>query len=292
MMTEINIIVLYCIVVSKPKMAFDLLGFQTWTWKQPFLVYFKGQLISKCFFEVFVRTKMDCGQKNVFSVQNKISRWNAPGISGRCSCLSYKSFMIIQGWNQSVDNIFFHWHQILQVNTTSDIKMHLVHKGKIQLLEVWKKTFKYIFAKQTLFLKLVHPEYQVNHRNHSFAVEWDKLSPWNPSVKGHHPQPPPGATGAILILNAVHKTKSCVPHWMFYFFSEISSRIPFTTTWYQWPLVRTWLSSINWQIKLQKCSKLKFLKFEICKTFLKNKLNTFLFLNLFSNLTPLFMELN
>ena len=61
--------------------------------------------------------------KNVFSVFNKFSSWNAPGISGRCSCLSYKPFMIIQGWNQSVDNIFFHRHQILQVNNTSDIKI-------------------------------------------------------------------------------------------------------------------------------------------------------------------------
>ena len=47
----------------------------------------------------------------------------------------------------------------------------------------------------------------------------------------------------------------------FLFFSELSSRNPFTTTWYQCLLVRTWLSSINWQNKLQKCSKLKFLKF-------------------------------
>ena len=41
--------------------------------------------------------------------------------------------------------------------------------------------------------------------------------------------------------------------------------------------VWTWLSSINWQNKLQKCSKLKFLKFEICKTFLNNKISTFYF---------------
>ena len=63
----------------------------------------------------------------------------------------------------------------------------------------------------------------------------------------------------------------------FFIFSDISSRNPFTTTWYQWRLVRTWLSSINWQNKLQKCSKLKFLKFEICKTFLNNKISTFYF---------------
>jgi hypothetical protein len=36
-------------------------------------------------------------------------------------------------------------------------------------------------------------------------------------------------------------------------------------------------SSINWQKKPKKCSKLKFLKFEICKTFLNNKISTFYF---------------
>ena len=30
---------------------------------------------------------------------------------------------------------------------------------------------------RTLFLKLEHPESQVNHKNHSFAVGWDKLHP-------------------------------------------------------------------------------------------------------------------
>ena len=40
------------------------------------------------------------------------------------------------------------------------------------------------------FLKLVHPESQANYRNHSFVVEWDKLSPWCPSLNGHPPQPP------------------------------------------------------------------------------------------------------
>ena len=63
----------------------------------------------------------------------------------------------------------------------------------------------------------------------------------------------------------------------FYFFSKISSRNPLYTTWYQWRLVQTWLSSINWQNKLQKSSKLKFLKFGDCKTFFCNKISTFCF---------------
>ena len=69
----------------------------------------------------------------------------------------------------------------------------------------------------TLFLKRVHPEYQVNHRNHSFASGWDKLSPWRLPVSTAL-NPIPVATVASLILDAVHKTKFSVPHWIFYFF--------------------------------------------------------------------------
>ena len=38
--------------------------------------------------------------------------------------------------------------------------------------------------------------------------------------KGAPPQPPPEGYSAVttLILDAVLKTKSCVPHWIFYFF--------------------------------------------------------------------------
>ena len=126
-------------------------------------------------------------------------------------------------------------------------------------------------------MKLVHPEYQVNHWNHSFVVGWDKLSPWSSLVKGRPPQPPPGGYSGYPYFGCTTKNQVFHPALDFYFFSEISSRNPLYTTWYQWRLVRTWLSSINWQNKLQKSSKLKFLKFWDCKTFLCNKISTFCF---------------
>ena len=127
-------------------------------------------------------------------------------------------------------------------------------------------------------MKLVHPESQANHRNHSFVVGWDKLSPWSPPVKGHPPQPPPGGYSDYPYFGCSTKNQVLRPALDFLFFSEISSRNPFTTTWYQWQLVWTWLSSILIaKISSKKCSKLKFLKFEICRIFLNNKISTFYF---------------
>jgi hypothetical protein len=93
--------------------------------------------------------------------------------------------------------------------------------------------------------------------------------------KGAPPQPSPGGYSDYPSFGCSAKNQVLRLALDFLFLSEISSRNPFTTTWYQWR------SSINWQNKVQKCSKLKFLKFEICKTFLNNKINTFYFLTYF-----------
>jgi hypothetical protein len=103
-----------------------------------------------------------------------------------------------------------------------------------------KKIINLTTNKEALFLKLVHMEYQANPQNHSFVVGWDKLSTWSPLVKGHPPQPPPGGNSDTPYFGCSTKNQVLHPALDFLFFSEISSRNPFTTTWYQWQLVRRW----------------------------------------------------
>ena len=62
-----------------------------------------------------------------------------------------------------------------------------------------------------LFLKLVHLESQVNHRNHSFAVSGEVGQTITlKSPGGTLLNPLLGVTLNTLILDAVHKTKSFV----------------------------------------------------------------------------------
>ena len=64
-------------------------------------------------------------------------------------------------------------------------------------------------------------------------------------VKGHPPQSPPGRYSDYPYFGCSTKNQVMRPALDFLFFSEISSRNPFTTTWYQWRLVWRWFRSKN-----------------------------------------------
>jgi hypothetical protein len=64
----------------------------------------------------------------------------------------------------------------------------------------------------------VHPEYQANHRNHSFVVGWDKLSRWSPLVKGHPSQPHPGGYSDYPYFGCSTNYQVMRPTLDFYFF--------------------------------------------------------------------------
>ena len=59
---------------------------------------------------------------------------------------------------------------------------------------------------------------QITEIIHLWWGETNYISPWSLPAKRHPLNPLPGATVTTLTLDAVLKTKSCVPHCIFYFF--------------------------------------------------------------------------
>ena len=72
-----------------------------------------------------------------------------------------------------------------------------------------------------VFLKLVHTEYQVNHKTQPFWVKVVHLVPNVQSLAGHDVGAIHLATTTTLHLNQPLKTKYSVPYWIFYFLLKI-----------------------------------------------------------------------
>jgi hypothetical protein len=68
-----------------------------------------------------------------------------------------------------------------------------------------------------VFLKLVHTEYQVNHKTQLFWVKVVHLVPNNQTLAGHDVGAIRLAPTANLYFDTVLKTKYSVPHWISYF---------------------------------------------------------------------------
>jgi hypothetical protein len=67
-----------------------------------------------------------------------------------------------------------------------------------------------------VFLKLVHVESQVNHKNQPFWIKAVHLVPNVQSQAGHAIGTIGLAPSTTLHLDAVLKTKYSIPHWIFY----------------------------------------------------------------------------
>ena len=76
-----------------------------------------------------------------------------------------------------------------------------------------------------VFLKLVHMEYQVNHKTQPFWVKVVHLVPNVHTVAGHAVGAICLAPTATLHFDTAHITKYLVSHWKLFFLSKISLEI-------------------------------------------------------------------
>ena len=81
-----------------------------------------------------------------------------------------------------------------------------------------------------VFLKLVHAEYQVNHKTQPIWVKVVHLVPNVQILAGHAVGAIHLAPTATLHLDTVLKTKYLFPHWIFYFLLKIRPKFRYSTT--------------------------------------------------------------
>ena len=112
-----------------------------------------------------------------------------------------------------------------------------------------------------VFLKLVHTEYQVNHKTQPFWVKVVHLVPNVQTLAGHDIGTIHLAPTTTLHFNTALKTKSLFPHWIFYFYSKM--RLKRTNIWWG---VSGNLSEQEWWCQNDSKVVPRVYKFKISKT--------------------------